>query len=381
MPNRPSKSAAPLRIVHVAAPGRTGGLESVLVELSVGQRERGHDVHVVTTLDPGTEVGHPLLETLGTNRISAHTILVRSRQYLRERKALRKLLLTYEADVVHTHGFRSDVLHGRLAQHLGCIHVTTLHGFVGGSARARLYEWLQVRAAVLADVAIAVSLPIVRRLEQAGVRSVELLRNAVSPPADAMSRLEARRALGLPLNDPIIGWVGRLSPEKGPDLFIEAMKRTPNRVHGAIIGEGPMMSMLEEGVRSSDQTRRLHLLGSRANARRYLAAFDVLALTSRTEGTPMILLEAMWQGIPIVATAVGGVPDVVGNGEAILCADGDAEGIAVALARLAESEDQRHSLARKASDTVRSTFDRNTWIDRHDSIYLAAIHARASERR
>lgn len=380
MPNRPPTSAGPLRIVHVAAPGRTGGLESVLVELSVGQREHGHDVRVITTLDPGTEVGHPLLETLRTNRIPAHTILVGSRQYFRERQALRKLLLTYKADVVHTHGFRSDVLHGRLAQHLGCIHVTTLHGFVGGSARARLYEWLQVRAAVLADVAIAVSSPIMRRLELAGVRPVELLRNAVSPPADVLSRLEARRALGLPLNAPIVGWVGRLSPEKGPDLFIEAMKLTPSRVHGAIIGEGPMTSMLKEGLRSSDQTRRLHLLGPRANARRYLAAFDVLALTSRTEGTPMVLLEAMWQGIPIVATAVGGVPDVVGSGEAILCAGGDVDGIAAALVELAESEERRSSLARKASDTVRSTFDRNTWIDRHDEIYQAAIAARASAR-
>jgi glycosyltransferase involved in cell wall biosynthesis len=363
-------SHAPLRIMHVAAPGRTGGLESVIVQLGAGLRARGHDVRVAAVLPPGTDRDHPFLEALAREGVPAHPVLVRGREYWAERRAVRALMQSHDVQVLHTHGYRPDVLHGSVAHALGRKHVTTLHGFVGGTRRGRFYEWLQVRMARHADRVVAVSVPIVERLASAGVTgNVELVRNAVAPCRDALSREEARRALGLPLEGFLVGWVGRVSPEKGPELFVEALARTDAAVHGVIVGDGPELAATQSLAVAHGIAERLHTVGLVPQASRYLAAFDALALTSRTEGTPMILLEAMWAGVPIVATAVGGVPQVLSPAQATLVPPRDAAAVAAALGAYWRDRPLRDRLAADARAYVAAAFGVEEWIGQHERLY------------
>jgi glycosyltransferase involved in cell wall biosynthesis len=359
-----------LRVMHVAAPGPTGGLESVIVQLSAGLRARGHDVRVAAVLLPGTDEAHPFLEMLAREGVPAHPVLVRGREYRAERRAVRALMLAHEVQVLHTHGYRPDVLHGSVAHALGRVQVSTLHGFVGGTWRGRFYEWLQVRMARRADRVVAVSAPIAERLAGAGITgNVELVRNAVAPCRDALSREEARRALGLPLEGFLVGWVGRVSSEKGPDLFVEALVRTNAAIHGVIVGDGPELPSARTLAVVRGIAARLHTVGLVPQASRYLAAFDALALTSRTEGTPMILLEAMWAGVPIVATAVGGVPQVLSSSEATLVPPGDAAAVAAALDRYWRDRPLRDRLAADARAYVAAAFGVDEWIGQHERLY------------
>lgn len=366
---------APLRILHVAAPARTGGLESVLVHLASGLRDRGHDVQVASVLAPGTEEGHPIVAELELRGVPVHSIVVGTRDYLGERNAIRQVMRQTGAQILHTHGFRPDVVDGGIAKSLKGAHVMTLHGFIGGSRRGRLYEWLQIQAARRADAVIAVSAPIVERLARHGIaRQVHLARNAVAPATDAFSREEARGALGLPADGLLVGWVGRVSHEKGPDLFVRALAEVPD-VIGVMIGDGPELENVRALALASGIESRLHLTGQRQSARRYLAAFDVLALTSRTEGTPMILLEAMWAGVPIVATVVGGVPHMTSTAETMLC-EPRAPAIAAAIRGTIcgqEVSPAARAGAENAKSRVAVEFSYETWTSTHELAYRSVI--------
>ena len=109
--------------------------------------------------------------------------------------------------------------------------------------------------------------------------------------------------------------------------------------------------------------------GNVPGAARMLAAFDMLALSSRTEGTPMVLLEAMAAGVPIVATAVGGVPDILSAGEASLVAPNDPRALAAALDATLADTSLAQSRASAARERVAREFDHATWLDRYEQIY------------
>jgi glycosyltransferase involved in cell wall biosynthesis len=233
---------------------------------------------------------------------------------------------------------------------------------------------LQVQAARYASGVVAVSTPIVQRLQSHGITgNVQLVRNAVAPAANALSRAQARGALHLPAEAVLVGWVGRVSHEKGPDFFVEVLSRTDPVVHGVMIGDGPELEASKRRAQQLGIADRMHFCGMVPGASRYLAAFDAVALTSRTEGTPMILLETMWAHIPIVATAVGGVPDVLSAREAALCAPGDVQAIANAISDVVRQPAEAAARAAAANARVASEYAFESWLDKHEALYRRVI--------
>jgi glycosyltransferase involved in cell wall biosynthesis len=156
--------------------------------------------------------------------------------------------------------------------------------------------------------------------------------------AEAPSRGEARRALGLDAGAFVVTGVGRLVPVKGFDLLVDALPALVAAVpetHVVLIGDGPERAALERRAADLGVGERLHLLGARTDVARCLSATDVLAAPSRNEGMGRVLVEAMALGIPVVAAAVGGIPDVIVDGECgRLVPPDDAAALAAALADL-----------------------------------------------
>lgn len=365
-----------LRIMHVCAPARSGGLETVVQMLATGLRQRGHDTVVAVVLSPREYEAHPLVEALLASDVTVHVLRVGNRDYRTERRLVRELMRVQQTEVLHTHGFRADVVNGTLARRAGAVHVTTLHGFTARNWRGKLYEWLQVRAARRAGAAVAVSAPIAQRVMAARPRgALSLIRNAVAPPSCPLSAEDARRLLGIPATDLLVGWIGRMSFEKGPDLMLEALRLVASRrsaasgvLRVAMIGDGPMREAMMRAASVLPSTVQVVFPGVIHQADRLLAAFDGLALTSRTEGTPMVILESMRAGIPIIATAVGGVPDVLDDRCALL-AEPNAQSIAGQLNRFEAEAVARSARAVSARRRVEQHFGYDAWLTAYEDVY------------
>ncbi len=367
-------SPQPLRILHLTAPGVAGGLESVVLGLTTGLRQRGHEVWLACTVLPGA-AEPPLAVRARAGGVDVVTLRLPGRSYLAEARAVTGLLDSGGVQVIHTHGYRSDVVGGLAARRLGVPQVTTAHGFIGGTRRGRFYEWLQLRTARRAAGAVAVSGPIVERYAAAGVsrERIHLIPNAWAG-ARPLGRDDARAALGMRPAGPLLGWVGRLSREKGVDVLVEALGLLGDLPwEAAIIGEGAQRDALGARVRELGLEGRVHWLGLVPEAGRVMAAFDAFVLSSRTEGTPVALLEAMAAAVPTVATAVGGVPDVVSGREAWLVPPEAPSRLAGALRELLASPAAAEKRGRAARERLLQERGAGPWLDRHEALYRSLL--------
>ncbi|HEX5385187.1 MAG TPA: glycosyltransferase [Gemmatimonadales bacterium] len=368
-------AAAPHRVgpavLHVTAPAPVGGLERVVEALAAGQRGAGQNVHVGAVLDAaGPEP--PFLDRLRVQGVEVSAFRLRSRAYARERLELAALVRAVAPDVVHTHGYRADLQGGGVARRLDRPIVTTVHGYTGGGWKNRLYERLQTRAFRRFDAVVAVSRPLVARLAHGGVRPerIHLLPNAAPRDPDPLPREEARRLLGVPDAAFAAGWVGRLSREKGADVLVRAIALARDRrIHAVILGSGVEGAALRRLAADLGVAARITWSGSVPEAGRLFTAFDCFVLSSRTEGTPIVLFEAMASATPIVATAVGGVPDVVSGSEALLVASEDPAGLAEALDAVAGNPLAARHRATAAVERLRTERGLAPWVERYAEIY------------
>ena len=364
-----------LSVLHVLAPARYGGLERVVASLVAGQAANGVDARVLAIVEPdATE--HPFLAMLRRNGSTADALVVPPRHYLAERRGVVQHCLTTRPSVVHIHGARPDVLVSGVIRDAGFPVVSTVHGFTGGDLKNRFYELLQRRALRRMDAVVAVSRPLSRELIAGGVpeRRMHVVPNAAPQDGERMSRAEARAELGIPSDARVIGWVGRLTSEKGCDVFIEAMARV-ERTHvvASIIGSGQERAGLEGLDAARRLGPRLHWHGEIPAAARLLAAFDVFVMSSHTEGTPMVLFEAIQAGVPVVSTAVGGIPDVVSAEEAVLVPPNDARQLAEAILRTVDDPDGAAMRARRATIRIEAEFSAHRWVERYSAIYRTVL--------
>lgn len=370
----------PLGVLHLAAPAKHGGLERVLIELGRAQTARGHAVTVALVLVPADERDHPVALALEDAGVQTRVLTLGARAYLAERRRVAELIEELRPDVLHTHGFRPDVVDAGVGRGHGLATVTTAHGFIGDTARGRLYEHLQVRAGRRMDAVIAVSERVADRYREGGVgpERLHLVPNAIGA-VQLLPRSEARAALGVDDAPFVVGWVGRVSREKGADVFIEALGVAPEAVSGVIVGDGPERAAVEERAGALGLGDRFTCVGAVPEASRYLSAFDAFALTSRTEGTPMALLEAMSAGVPVVATAVGGVPAVLDGGVGLLVPPERPEAIAEAFTRIQGDDALREALSRDGRHRVETAFGIDPWVDTHARIYREALTRRRAK--
>jgi glycosyltransferase involved in cell wall biosynthesis len=179
----------------------------------------------------------------------------------------------------------------------------------------------------------------------------------------------------------IVGWVGRVSREKGADVLIDALpalRDLPLTV--VFVGDGP------EAARAREQATRLgveHLVrwaGAVDGANLLFGAFDALAMSSRTEGTPIVLFEAMTAGVPVVATSVGGIPDVVTTAEAALVPSESPTALADAIRDTLTNRARAMERAQRARRVLAERYAVEPWLDRYDETYAAAL-SRGARRR
>ena len=360
-----------LKVIHVVAPATFGGLERVVLALVRGQAEKGVDVSVVTLLEAGV-AEPPLVGELQAAGIEVIRVVHPARSFRAERADLRAICARKKPDIVHTHGYLPDVLSASLGRRLPFGRVTTVHGFTGGSLRNRTYEWMHRRSYSRFDAVVAVSVKLGEQIVAAGGLDgrVHAIANAWSAGAEPVSAEAARIALGLPLDRFTVGWVGRISYEKGLDVFVDSLPLLKDlAINAVVIGSGPERARIEQRAEELGVTERITWLGQRLDAAEVLPAFDLIVISSRTEGTPMILFEAMHAGVPIIASAVGGIPNVVSPEEAVLVKSEDPSTLAIAIRTAHNSALGRITRAARARERLQKDFAAEPWIELYDRLY------------
>lgn len=264
-------------------------------------------------------------------------------------------------DIVHSHGYKADIFMGLIAMRRRAFGlISTIHGWTAGKEFSRLwlYEWLHRKMLYAMDAVVAVSEPLFADHRLKKIRNkLYLIRNGIAVEPDR-SKLEIHGdpIIGFLQSDFVVATIGRLSIEKDHKTLIAAFKiflQTVVTANLVIIGDGDERDDLQKEVSRSGLDKKVLLAGYRPDARKFLQLFDVFVLSSKTEGTPITLLEAMVAGIPVVATAVGGVSELLDYGDAGMIVEPKMpESIADALLALYKSPELRRKLAGRARDRV-----------------------------
>ncbi|MGG6462852.1 glycosyltransferase [Solilutibacter silvestris] len=233
--------------------------------------------------------------------------------------ALRALLRSTQAACVHAHDPKSVVYAWLATRGLDCDCVATTHGWIETSAPLRLYNRIERALLKRYDAVVAVAQPLVDHLVAAGVG-----RDRIHPIANGIEMIErasqqermlARRHFNCEPEDTVFAAIGRLAPEKNLSLLLRAIARigsdAPIRL--LIAGDGPEFGALALQVEALGVRSQVTMLGNLDDCAPVYAAMDVLALPSLSEGMPLVVLEAMSAGKPILATAVGDVPALLAH--------------------------------------------------------------------
>ncbi len=356
-----------MRVLVVSGiwPPDVGGPASHAPELACFLLERGHGVAVVTTASaPPAPEGYPVhwvsrdlpagLRHLSVAREVArrargvdvvYSTSMARRAAVGAALARRPLVLKLTADEAYERERRSGRFGGDLdafQRHRGGLRVRTLRATRDAAvARARR---VVTPSAYLRDLAIGWGVPPDR---------IEVIPNpAPEVPATLPTRDEARRLLGL--DGPTLGFAGRLMAAKALDVALQALQRLPD-VSLVVVGDGPDRPALESLRASLGLDGRVRFLGARGrdDVLETLRAVDVAVLPSRWENFPHLVVEALAVGTPVVASAVGGVPEIVRDGEnGLLVPAGDPAALAEAVRRVLEEPGLRDRLAGAAAPSV-----------------------------
>jgi len=292
--------------------------------------------------------------------------------------------------IVETHTAKAGAV-GRLAARLAgvpvIIHVFHGHVFHSyfGLVKTRLFIGIERALARLTDRIITISPA--QRHDIAQVYRIALLEKVLMIPLglDLQPFATAkqahfghfRTALGIPTDVPLVGFVGRLTGVKNPSLFVKAAQRVVQRIPQAcfvFVGDGELRPGLEKQVGALGLTQQVIFTGWQADMPAVYADLDLLALTSLNEGTPVTVIESLATGTPVVATAVGGVPDVVMDQQTgLLVPSGDADALAQAVVGLLRAPEHARALALEGQQNVLAHFGLARLVNDMESLYLALL--------
>ena len=379
-----------MKILHLLEAAATGAGRHVL-DLTEGLLARGHEVHLVYSPLRSDQMFTADLRRLKTKR-NFHSLPLPMQRYpspsdlLVIGKLRRYLRACGPFDLIHCHSTKAGLI-GRVGLiDLSVKRLYTPHGFLSmdptaGRVTARIVSGFEK---VLAKFAAGV--PVVSREEYAHAVEIRIPRDklclipngVVTPLFDYVEnqRLNCRRDWGLVEGDVCIGFAGRFAPVKAPEVILDSFaafrgrSRVPARL--VMIGDGPLSASLRRQAASLNLEGDVLWLGAR-DARPLMPGFDIFALTSKSEGHPLAVLEAMTSGLPIVATRVGGIADTVQSGvNGFIAPVGDREAIANALKNLAEDGALRTRMG-QASRSLSRHFSMDRTVEQTLAFYQEIV--------
>jgi len=372
-----------MKILHVyTGGGEVYGAERVIFNLAAEQIKSSMRPEVAYFKRPGR---NSFLALLQDGRIPVHVVESRSRVDAGAFMSLRSICLRTSPDILHSHGYKGDIFLAVLKKTLRePAIISTKHGSTDATSTTRLYERLGDLALRYFDRVVAVSEYTKKKLIELHVPDgkIEVIRNGidVSSLARAGKGL-LRRTLGLEEGAKIVGFIGRLGPEKGIPYLLEAADticQSTEGVYFVLIGEGILKEETEAFIASNKLEGRVITLGWRKDVTELTPDMDILILPSLTEGTPMVLLESMAMGVPVIASGVGGVGELIEDSKTgLLIRPRDPQAIVESINTLIENKELAANISRNSIAEVKTRFSARRMSEQYEQTYLSLMKADA----
>jgi glycosyltransferase involved in cell wall biosynthesis len=360
---------AVLEMAYEAMADVSGGRE---VRISVANFVRG---------DVAAE--NALTKALGAARIPYSLIEERGRFDRSVIPQIRDVVKKYSADVIWSNSVKSHFLVRQAQLKKLCRWVAFHHGYTSTDFKMRLYNELDRVSLRNANRVLTVCQPFAREMEARGVNPSRIriqhmpIRRFSNPPGDAAT---LRAELKLDPDSKVILSIGRLSHEKGHKDLLTAFQQVlvetkDERLRLVLVGDGPEQANLERQAGDCDMSDRILFAGHRDDAKRFYGIASVFALPSYTEGTPNVLLEAMAAGVPVVATSVGGVPELASDGKnALLVPAARPEELVRALLRIVQAGNEPRPLGlAEAAQAVVDAHAPRFYFEGMRKVFLEAV--------
>lgn len=359
-------------LVELAGVARSAGLRLIVIGLSDARSADGVDNRVV-----------PKLRELGATVYEMHT----ARYDFSAAFGLAKILRDERVDIVHTHLKHADVVGGAAALLASIPSISTLHVIDIPTTRmhhARVKFGLFARQRLSSNV-IALSGAQRKWYDELGgdESSIVVLPNGIGEPAVEADRVALRAELDVPDGSLLAVCVSLMRPEKGHADLVEAVRLLPADLPlvVAMAGDGPLLAGMRTTVESDPSLRqRIRVLGFRSDVADLIHASDFIVHPSLEDALPTALISALAGAKPIVATNVGGIPDIVGPGCGILVQSGDPAALSSGIAEMASAVMHDSTvfadMRQAARDRYESNFSAQVWVKSLRGVYQRAIAAR-----
>jgi glycosyltransferase involved in cell wall biosynthesis len=369
----PSRAERPgLRIALATETDRNGGAETMMVHLARALRERGHEVHLIGPADGCGWLGGEMR----AHGFATHEFHMRGPLDPACLRELAGLLRRERIDVLHAHLWVLAVYGTAAARLVGIPSVITMHGDAGEVRYLRrrvTLRWAFRKSAGVVMVSRSLQDHFTAGL---GVRGDDwrIIPNGV--PERVGTRDALRRELAVRDDELLVCSVGNLYPVKGHDVLLAALAELPRELPWRVAIAGRPEDnepVLRAAIARHGWQDRVHLLGSRSDVPDVLAAADVFCHPSRAEALPLAVLEAMFAGRAIVASRVGGIPEVARDEqEALLVPPEDPTALASALRRVLTDASLRASLGARARERARVHYAVPAMADAYEALYRQA---------
>lgn len=366
-----------MKILHLyTGGGEIYGAERVIYNLTSEQMKCSMYPEVIYFKRSGR---NSFLELLNDHRIPVQVVLSRSKLDLNAFFTLRNICRRSSPQILHSHNYKGDIFLALLKRTMnGSALVSTKHGSTDSSARIRIYDYLGDMSLKYFDRVIAVSNFTKRRLIERRIpeEKIRVIQNGIDTMSfDHYRKGRLRGELNLAPGSRVIGFIGRLGPEKGIKYLLEAASIICNKTHGVyfvLAGEGILKEETEAFIASNNLQGRIIMLGWRKDATELMPDMDILLLPSLTEGTPMVLLESMAMGVPVIASDVGGIGEVIEDSKTgLLIKPRDPQAIVNSISTLLENTELAANISRNSIAEVKTHFSAHHMSEQYRQTYLS----------
>jgi glycosyltransferase involved in cell wall biosynthesis len=369
-----------MNIVHLLASPFVGGPERQVLGLARAMSPR-HASTFLSFVERG--LARPFLERARVDGFEAHELAGNFPYVWSTIDEVAGWLKRLRAEALLTSGYKPDLIGWRAARVVGIPVIGIAHGWTGVTLKVQFYEWLDAFCLRYMDACVCVSEAMAQRAIGRWVpaKKVVVIRNAIdAAPYDVPPSGPAETVRGYFPTPPrlVVGAAGRLSPEKGFDVLIDAAAvvcRSHTDVGFLIFGSGPQEDELRQRIAKLGLEGRVVLGGFRSDLERVLPGFDIGALSSHTEGLPVAVLEAQAAGLPVVATAVGGTPEVLEDGRTgLLVPPARPDLLASRLTELIDGPQRRREMGEAGRRRVRDEFTFAAQAERYEQLLQRLVH-------